>query len=274
MTPLSCSNCWHNPLQNDAVGLTVGYCTLHRRVLYESDQLTCGHQKRKDLPLDSALAAMEHHSQQFEPQTIVYIRTRKAANGAASKAAADTAAMTKDPVGEVVADWSTGAKIETLAQLRKMPGARAELAFASLARAYVAWCQRQPRGAWTSGIHLLRWSLQRLDQLPEIAVNDLRVAGRMTLPRQLELAQWSIVMLRLCFVSDMGHYARQQGSDVVGGLDGLVERAAEKTDLSTASLLAWLRGPGLTRAHKALSHDHYESLAKKLHKDRGESADE
>ena len=273
MTPLSCSNCWHNPLQNDAVGLPVGWCTLHHRVLYESDSLTCGHQKRKDLPLASARAAMQHHAKQFDDDDIVYIRSRKGANGAASKAPADAKAMANDAVGEVVSQWSTGAKIESLAQLRTMPGARAELAFASLSRAYVAWCQRQPGGAWTSGIHLLRWSLRRLGEEPNVHINDLRIAGRVTLPRQVELAQWSIVMLRLCFVSDMGSYARPH-DDVVGGLDAFVERAAEQSDLSLASLMAWLRGPGLTRANKALPLARYQKLAKQLHKDRGEDSDD
>jgi len=271
MIPLSCSNCWHNPLQNDAVGLQVGYCTRHHRVLHDSDALTCGQQKRKDLPLASAQTAMAWHGKEFRDDEIVYIRSKRKANGAASNALADKVVLETDQVGEVVTDWSTGAKIESLSQLRKIPGARAELAMMSLSRAYVHWCQRQTQGQWTSGIHLLRWALQRLVEQPALQLSDLRITSNIALPRQVELAQWSIVMLRLTFISDMGRYAKPHG-DVVGALDGFADRAAEHTDLSLPELLAWLDGSGRKWANKGLPDKHYRHLAEQLH--RGTTGDD
>lgn len=268
MIPLSCSNCWHNPLQNDAVGLPVGYCTLHGRVLHEADALTCGHQKRKDLPIDSARAAMKRHEAEFSADEIVYIRSRRKANGAASKAPGDVIVVATDEVGEVVTDWSAGAKVESLAQLNRIPGARADLAMTSLSRAYVSWCQKQTSGHWTSGIHLLRWTLRRLAEEPVLQVSDLRGAGRLALPRQMELAQWSVVMMRLLFVSDMGRYAKPHG-DGVAALDGFADRAAGHSDLSLAELLAWLGESGRRIAQKALPEARYRALAAQLRKREG-----
>ena len=265
MIPLSCTNCWHNPLQNDAVGLPVGYCTLRARVLHEADALTCGDQKRKDLPLASAQRAMEVQRATFVDDDIVYIRSKRKANGAASKAPADVTALASDDVAEVVTDWSTGAKIESLAQLRRIPGARAELAMMSLSRAYVAWCQQQSPGRWTTGIHLLRWSLLRLAEAPVLPLADLRLATRLALPRQIELAQWSIVMMRLNFISDMGHYA-QPHDEGVGSLGDFVERAAVGSDLSLSSLLEWLSGPGHRRTNKALPDARSREIAGQLHR--------
>lgn len=274
MIPLSCSNCWHNPLQYDSVGLTVGFCTLHKRVLFDADQLTCGHQKRKDLPLASAMEARKHHEKQFSPDEIVFIVSKKKANGSASAAQTDVDELNKDEVGQVVSEWSAGAKIESLSQLKAMKGARADLAWTSLSRAYVSWCQKQKRGHWTSGIHLLRWALQRLDEEPAVQVADLRTSAHVSLARQVELAQWSLVMLRLCFISDMGAYVKPF-ADPVGKLDGFVETAAEESgELALKPLVKWLKNGGRSRAQKALPFKRYRELATQLHKRRGEEGED
>ena len=202
MIPLSCANCWYNALQHDSLGLPVGYCVFHQEVLNSSEETTCGHHRRKDLALDSVEREHDLHRRAFGDE-IVMLRTRLSPNGEVSSEGRDLELLKRDEVAEAVTDYGElGAKIEALAQLRRIPGVRAELAMLSLARAYVRDCVSDRR-SWTRGIHLLWWTKSRLADEPEIRVTDLWQADVQPLSRKVALAQWSLVMLRLTFVSEM-----------------------------------------------------------------------
>jgi len=55
----SCQNCWFNGLQYGAIGLTVGYCARHKKILNFPDGITCGLHLRKDLTLNRASEVSE-----------------------------------------------------------------------------------------------------------------------------------------------------------------------------------------------------------------------
>jgi len=269
MIPLSCVNCCYNALQYDTLGMTFGYCTEHRRVLQSASELTCGRHLRKDLPIESARRERDLHQQRFSPAFVSVLRSRKRANGSYSSARAeDLAVLRRDTVADVVTDYGRlDAKIESLAQLRAMGGARSEIAMLSLSRSYVSRCVER-QGQWTSGLHLLWWTRKRLAEEPVVEVEDFRVETPLPLTRQLDLAKWSILMLRLIFISDVGSYARANGS-VVKRLSSLAEDAASATgSLSSHKLLRWVRRQATTRFDSALPEHKYVELSRRLHRDQ------
>jgi hypothetical protein len=88
--------------------------------------------------------------------------------------------------------------------------------------------------------------------------------GAASLERQASLAEWSVIMQRLLFVSDVGFYARSHDSRVAK-LASFADMAAEKTgDLSPRRLLSWLRREGMKVMDRALSEDRYERLSADL----------
>jgi hypothetical protein len=266
---LSCSNCWYNPLQSGSLGLSVGYCVEHRVVLRRADETTCSRQVRKDLLLDSALAGNVAHRQHYTadagPQLLA------AGNGRVNGhyAEPDATLLRGEQVGAAVADYGEyGTKIESLAQLRALPGARAELALTSLARGYTRRCCDRG-GRWTSGVHLLWWTRLRLEQAPKpaIDVRDLRYQLPIRLDRQVELAVWWLMMLRLVLVSDIGAHARDEGHPVADLAD-LAERAAADTEIPSVSKLSqWIRRVGLPAIDEALPEPRYRELASELHRE-------
>jgi hypothetical protein len=266
MRLLSCTNCCFNGLQYDAIGTPFGYCVEHRVVLHFADELTCGRHFRKDLT--AARAEQEHaqHAQRYLPTKVVSLKGTADASSA-GMADKDTLPLRKDPVGEVVTDYGNlGAKIESLSQLRQMPGARAEIALLSLGRSYVRRCVSR-NNQWTSGIHILYWIRQKMLKIPEVNAIDLRMETALPATRQIELAIWSVMMLRLIFISDIGHYARKENPKV-GALERLAEEAASETSqLDPSHLLTWAKRSGIRRFDKALPESAYIRLARMLHKD-------
>jgi hypothetical protein len=273
MMLLSCVNCCHNPLQSDSLGPSVGYCTQHRRLLLVPSQLTCGRQFRKDLPAADAARERDLHERRFSPATIVRVAERKTPvnGGYTSVAHADLTALGEDPVTVAALEYGAlESKILSLSQLRFLPGVRPELAMLSLGRVYVNRCVGN-KGKWTSGLHLLWWTRRRLLEAPEIKVDDLRAESPLGPSRRVELARWSIVMMRLMLISDVASYAEK--GDRVLKLASLAERAAEETGaLSPNKLLRWIERQGEPIIDNVLPQRRYEELAAQLHKEEGDPA--
>lgn len=268
MLPLSCVNCSFNGLQYDSVGTAVGYCTEHKRILQTPSELTCGRLFRKDLPLVSARREQRLHEARFSPGAVSFLRSRELANGSAtSTSRSDLNVLQRDRVAAAVTNYGRlDTKIESLAQLSALDGARADVALLSLGRVYVLRCKDRG-GRWTSGLHLLWWIRGRLGTEPVISIQDIRIEAAAPIARQIELAQWSILMLRLTVLSDLGWHATDEGHPVKS-LSDLDEAAAVETrELSFRKLLRWINTTGKARVHKALSEEEYERLSHELHRD-------
>jgi len=263
---LSCVNCCHNPLQTDALGTSVGYCTEHSKVLLAATQLTCGRHLRKDLVGPRATEQRTLHQARFSPAMVVRLTSSitPANGGYTSTAPADLKQIASDEVGAAVLDYGRlASKIGSLAQLRWLPGSRPEVALLSLGRAYVDRCMVRG-GRWTSGVHLFWWTRRRLLDWPRVEVHDLRAEGTASLARQVALAEWSVIMMRVIFISDVGSHARRDDAEMAK-LASLAELAAEGApDLSPKRLLGWLKRHGSKLVHQALSEDRYEQLAADL----------
>jgi hypothetical protein len=268
--PHSCSNCWFNGLQHGSVGLSAGYCVEHRVVLRQSDETTCGRHVRKDLLLSSALAQHRHHEARFPRKDVVQLIETALPVEDGVHTESETDFVRQDQIGDAVADYGElGSKVESLAILSSICTLRGDLALFSLGRSYTHRCVDRG-GRWTSGIHMLMWARRRLLDFPKPRVEtaDLRYQTAVQLHRQVELAQWGVVMLRLLFVSDVGQHANVQGDDV-GALADLAEKAAEETgDLSLHLLLAWVRNRGVPLIDAALPRHRYGELARALHRER------
>ncbi|MCP4696714.1 MAG: hypothetical protein GY862_07685, partial [Gammaproteobacteria bacterium] len=203
------------------------------------------------------------HREKF-PEEITLLHDRGKANGEYSDREEDIDILQGDEVGEAATEYGIlGAKIESLAQLRRMPGIRAELAMLSLARAYVSNCVVN-NGKWTSGLHLLWWTRSRLAQEPQIKVSDIRTTNGLPLERQAMLAAWSLLMLRLTFIEDVARYAEKEG-DSLALLTGISDRAAEEVNsFNIRRLLHWMKRAALTEMDRVLPKQRYIGLAKKL----------
>jgi hypothetical protein len=265
----SCANCWFNGLQSGSVGLSVGYCTQHRVVLRQPDETTCALQLRQDLLIDGALQQSRLHRAAYQREDGVQrlADLAPAANG--DYVDPDTSFIRHDRVAAVVADYGEyGTKIESLAQLCALRSFRAELAMLCLGRGYVHRCVSRD-GSWTSGIHLLWWTRQRLseDLRPELQPADLRYQMAVSLDRQIDLARWWLLMLRLVFISDLGTYADGNGGPE-GELAGLAEQAAADTGIpALAKLASWTQRVGIPAIDRCFPEQRYRQLALELHRD-------
>lgn len=262
MLLLSCANCCFNGLQADSFGAKVGYCVEHSAVLHSAESLTCGRLFRRDLLLPDVETENKIHRRVFSRDEIVHLRARNDAR-VSGHVDDDVSVLIKDASGKEVTDFGRlGTKIESLSRLSIIPGARAELARLSLSRTYVHRCV-QRGGAWTAGIHQLSWTIDRLLEPPDIGLDDLREDMPVPQTRQRELAQWSMVMLRLTFLSDVGYLA--PGSDEVAMLRDLPEAAAsEVNDVNFEALMKWVVKKGWEAAREAFPHSRYEELSKRL----------
>ncbi|HWO17437.1 MAG TPA: hypothetical protein VNO30_01635 [Kofleriaceae bacterium] len=265
MLLLSCTNCCFNGLQADGFGARAGYCVEHRAVLHSAESLTCGRQLRRDLLLPEANDESALHQQAFSRDEIVHIRTKASARSS-GHADGDISVLIQTAPGKEVTNYGRlGTKIESLARLSMIAGARAELARLSLGRTYVRRCV-QLGGEWTSGIHQLSWTIDRLLEPPDVGFDDLWDEIPLPQSRQRELAQWSIVMLRLTFLSDVGYLAPD--TDDVAALRDLPEKAASALDnVDVRALMAWIVKAGWAAANEAFPRARYEELADTLHRD-------
>ena len=262
----SCQNCWFNGLQYGPLGLPVGYCSIHKVILNHSESTTCSYHLRKDLSLHRAVEVNGHHKDYYNSDgQIVDLLRQELASTLISNKAADHAALRKDTVGELVSDYSQfKSKIAFLAQLKRAEGARAELALLSLSRAYVNNCFNNDR-KWTSGIHLYWWTKSRLADEPVIRVDDIRFTDGLDLSRQHEFVSWSLIMLRLTFITDIAAYASESG-DRLGEARGLLDEAAyENHSFNIHKLTRWMKREAVPFLDKLFSEDRYCELAKELH---------
>jgi hypothetical protein len=269
----SCQNCWFNGLQYGALGLPVGYCSRHRKILNTADGTTCGLHMRKDLSLDRARQVARIHAATYPNSVIVRIRDEAQAKTEVSEDERDLDSLRSDGVAEVVTDYGMlDSKIESLAQLKVLAGARAEVAMISLARGYVNNCIAR-NGSWTSGLHLWWWTKKRLPEIPDIAITDLRATGGIPLSRQATLTAWSIVMLRLTFIDDVVEYAAAE-NDAVGELKGLLQKAAIAVQtFNLQRLSGWMRREALPILDRQLPYERYRELSRQLHKDSASPGD-
>lgn len=264
----SCQNCWFNGLQYGALGLAVGYCSRHKKILNAADGTTCGLHLRKDVSVNRAKEISDVHKKHFSSECVTRIVDTKCYESDVSDSEKDKGHLRKDSVADAVIDYGElGSTIESLAQLKAISGARAELAMLSLGRAYVSNCISR-NGSWTSGLHMYWWSKSRLSEIPEIKVEDLRTVGATNLARQSVLTAWSLVMLRVSFIEDITTYARQQ-NDPLGTVYSLTEQAALSMDtFNLRNLKRWLKNEAVPQLDARLSSARYAELANKLHKDR------
>ena len=251
MLPLSCVNCCYNALQYDTIGTSYGYCVEFRSVLRSPESLTCGRQLRKDLLLDSAKAEAEIHRSKFSSADVVFLRPNGHTPRQLKYASTDVVALATNPVAATVSEWGQlPTKFASLAALRQLPGPRAELARLSLSRSYVNRCTSRG-GRWTSGIHLYAWTRKTLLDEPEVTADDIRTEIAIALERQVSVAKWALLMLRLVFLSDLGFHA---DSGNVRRLRQLPVLAAEATgSLSYSALHNWVKREGAKLADRALS---------------------
>jgi hypothetical protein len=251
MLPLSCVNCCYNALQYDTIGTSYGYCVEFKSVLRSPESLTCGRQLRKDLMLDSARTQSEIHRQKFSSADVVFLRPNGHSPRQQHYAHTAVSALATNPVAASVVEWGQlPTKFASLVALRQLPGARAEVARLSLSRSYVNRCVSRG-GRWTSGIHLYSWTRNTLLSEPEVTADDIRTELAIALERQISIAKWSLLMLRLVFLSDLGFHADTPG---VRKLRRLPILAAEATgSLSYSTLHNWVKRVGAQLADRALS---------------------
>jgi len=264
----SCQNCWFNGLQYGALGLPVGYCSRHKKILNLADGTTCGLHLRKDLTVHRAKEVSKIHIKHYSTDLIGRVSNGLSYENDVSGSEKDVGKLRNDSIGDVVADYGElGSTIESLAQLKAMPGARAELAMLSLGRGYIQNCASR-NGKWTSGLHLYWWSRKRLAEIPEIGVDNLRSVGATQLSRQSDLTAWSLIMLRLTFIDDITTYANQQ-NDPLGKVQSLTEQAALTLDtFNLRSLSKWLKTEAAPQLDSRLSVTRYAELANELHTER------
>lgn len=277
----SCANCCHNGLQYDSIGSRLGYCTLWRLVLRHADHTTCGSQRRKDLLFQSAELARRRQCERFPAYEITRVDGQPL-NGTTHEYVSNDRSLLSDPVGSTVSEYRDYERIATFAQLRRTPGGRAELALTSLSRAYVANCV-ESGGTWTAGVHIMWWVRERFEKEPEPDLRydqDLRYELPVSPERQLTLAKWSLLMLRLMFLSDMGRHAAQsqQGDEApavireagqaVMTLETIADDAAEETGTDLGSLRTWVQDMGLRRLDEALPRSRYDAIRAEVHRPR------
>lgn len=272
MTLHSCQNCWFNGLQYGAIGLPVGYCSRHKLILNTADWTTCGQQMRKDLSIHRARQVSRIHVSRYCSDTVSRLNGKPALKRDISFNGKDLSALRGDAVADAVADYGLlNSKIESLAQLRAMRNARAEIAMLSLARGYVSNCIDRDN-KWTSGVHLYWWTKNNLDQIPNIAIEDLRTAGGGQLARQTTLTAWSLVMLRLTFIDDIVEYA-SINRDPLASVGTLLDKAAEEvTTFNLKALSRWLKKSAIPLLDSRLDERRYRDMANELHRDPGVTA--
>uniref|UniRef100_UPI0040561CF6 hypothetical protein n=1 Tax=Candidatus Electrothrix sp. TaxID=2170559 RepID=UPI0040561CF6 len=230
-----------------------------------SDDTTCGLHLRKDLTVSRAIEVSVIHKTHYTPEYIARLHDGRCYTPDVSNNEKDKEHLRKDVIADIVVDYGElGSTIESLAQLKAIPGARAELAMLSLGRGYIANCM-SCGGKWTSAVHLYWWSRRRITEIPEIKVEDLRSAGATQLARQADLTSWSLMMLRLTFIDDIATYANQQ-DDALGTVSNLPEQAALALDsFNLRTLSKWLKKEAAPQLDARLSHLRYTELAKQLH---------
>lgn len=266
MEPLSCANCCHNPLRAGIVGLDFGFCTRHGVVLRAQSESTCGQLLRKDLLVESARTLRSAHAKRYPKTRVVDLYEPRSAARSAGLVEEPNPALRRDAViDEAVAyaRYERRAKIASLAAMRRIAGIRGEVAMAALGRSYVHNCWEHDR-RWTAGVHVLWWTLERLDAAPsEPRPVELHGIEGLPLSRAVAIAKWTAIALRLYLVSDIGVFAAASQDDV-GRLSNLADRALGAVEPGDgAGLLRWLTSER-PRYGRALPMARYEAIVAEL----------
>jgi hypothetical protein len=208
--------------------------------------------------LDRANEQSKIHATKFRSSDVVFLRPNGHTPRQQDYVSDDTAPLASNPVAATVTEWGQlPTKFASLVALRQLPGARAELARLSLSRSYVNRCTSRG-GSWTSGIHLYAWTRGTLLDEPDITADDIRTELAITLERQVSIAKWSLLMLRLVFISDLGFHAT---SGNVRRLRHLPRLAAEGTaSLSFSALHSWVKREGAKLADRVLTPNSIERI--------------
>lgn len=264
MIPISCANCWYNALQTESIGPAVGYCTRHKTLLLAAEHTTCGLQTRKDLVYSDAIGEQRDHQDRFSTGRVSTLPSGGVVNGEVSDDRRDFERVAQETVGEIVIAYGQlGSTIESLARLRQVSDSRAELAMLTLSRGYVRNCVERG-GSWTAGVHLFWWTRERLERKVELGYRDLRHPSS-PLDRQMQIAEWSLVMLRLFFISDIGHHAENHP---LAELRDLPDEAALDVDaLDPEQLIRWIRRKVIPRIDELFPPEEYTQLARELHRE-------
>ena len=272
MVPLSCINCCHNPLQLGPVGTAFGYCTRHRVVLNHPQLTTCGQLLRKDLLAQSAQREQLAHQTSYPVERVVMVANPQQAAEKKGFVEKPNGQLPADAIIEEVQNYGCldNSKIGSMAALHRISGARAEVAMLSLSRAYFGNCIAQG-GPWTAGVHLLFWTLRRLDEDPSLRATDLRGPIAFSLGHTIAVARWTLLAFRLAFVSDVGRAAEESGDRVskLARLPGQAIRAAP--GIEPDRLLAWL-GKKKAVWSSALSANRYAKIREELHRADSENS--
>ena len=267
----SCSNCWYNSVQYGSIGLSFGYCVEHQCMLRHPNELTCGRHMRKDVLLATVRLFKNLHSQNYSSEHICkLIDGSEVPTTESSLIHKNLNLLRKDSVGSIVADYGAyETKIESISQLRfaATTSIRAEIAMLNLGRSYVARCVARD-GNWKSGIHMLWWVKDFFSKpMPEITPTDIIYQTTANLDRQIELAKWSVLLLRLTYISDIGEHAQAIGDTDIGELRDIAEEAALATETpSFRKLDRWIRSEGLNKINRVLPEPTYRQISRSLHR--------
>jgi hypothetical protein len=263
-------NCCHNPLQLGSIGTAFGYCTRHRVALVRPHATTCGQLLRKDLLIQSADRERKLHSKVYRVDRVSLVVDPKTdATNLTERPSAHS--PTDAVVEEVQAYGAVDKKIATMAALHRITGPRAEVAMLSLSRAYIANCFRRDR-KWKSGVHLLFWTLQRLDEEPVFAPTDLREPLGYSLAQTNAIAKWTLIVFRLGLIADVAAYAGKS-NDPVARLQKLaINASAVAPPDDPVKLLAWI-GRKKSAWWSPLSPARYAKLREELHEAAEAEAD-
>jgi hypothetical protein len=266
MVPLSCLNCCHNPLQLGPIGTAFGYCTRHRIVLTHPQATTCGQLLRKDLLAREAGVEQAKHAAQYSASKVVVLTAPKAGAIEQGLAERPNGQLPADPVIDEVRNFgSLDSKIATMAALHRIPGCRAEVAMLSLSRSYFRNCTAHG-GKWTAGVHLLEWTLGRLEREPVLAATDLQGPISFSLERTIAVARWTVVAFRLSFIADVAARARKE-RDSVGRLAQFVDDVIGVAPPDEPQKLLAALARRRSRWRRVFPEKRYTELREELHAD-------
>jgi hypothetical protein len=236
----------------------------HHVVLTRSHLTTCGQLLRKDLLIESAERERKVHLLVYRPDRVSLVTNPHAS---ATKLIERISGVTPTDavIEEVQAYGSVDQKIATMAALHRVEGPRAEIAMLSLSRAYVENCFRRDQ-KWTAGVHLLFWTLQRLNLDPVFAPTDLREPLGYSLAQTTAVARWSVVVFRLALIADVATYASQSHHPVARLKAFAINASAVAPPTAPERLLAWLT-ERKSRWSAPLSEARYRRLRRQLHRD-------
>lgn len=264
---ISCENCAFNALQHDTVGSAIGYCSLHKKSLRASRFTTCGSLLRKDLDFESNESVTIWHKKHFDSLTVHLLVP---GSNKEEFASSNLDRIARDVVGKhlVVPNTDERSKIGSIVELRKGRTIRSDFAYLSTSRTYVQFCESNSKN-WTSGIHLFRWTSQRILHKKDVLLSDLRSSAYDTEKRQIEMIHLDLILTRLKLISDIGYLAKKHNDDA-GRLADIYDLACAALDTSKLEKLEkWIKSTGLKLIARSLPQSRLVALGKAVEHQRG-----